>query len=82
MVRIGIVLGLFFWVSLTLATHPQSLQSFIVDLAIVVPVIFLTIYLRTLGLLVADLLRYLRVRLFVWQSKKNKDHEGGIPSAF
>lgn len=82
MIRIGIALGLFFWMSLTLAAHPQSLQAFIVDLALVVPIIFLIIYLRTLGLLFADLRRYLRVRFFVWHSKKNKDHEGGIPSTF
>jgi len=80
MIKIGIGAALFFWVSLTLATHPLYLKSFIVDLAVVGPVIFLTIYLRTLGLLVTDLRRYLRIRLFVWQAKKNENQQQGMPS--
>ena len=80
MIKIGIAVCVFFWVSLTLATHPLYLQTVIVNLALVVPVIFATIYLRTLGLFLIDLRRYLRIRLFVWQAKKSKGQQQGVPS--
>ena len=81
MIKIGIVICLFFWASLTLATHPQYMQSFIVGLALVGPVIFATIYLRTLGLFISDIRRHLRIRLFVWQTKKDKNQQARITSA-
>jgi hypothetical protein len=73
MIRVGMVICLFFWASLMLAAHPQYMQSFVVGLAVVGPIIFVTIYLRTLGLFVTELRRFMRIRLFVWHAKKDKN---------
>jgi hypothetical protein len=81
MIRIGIAASVFFWLALTLATHPEYLKSFVVCLALVVPLIFLTIYLRALGSFIIDIWRYSRIRLFVWQAKKEKNSQARLHSS-
>ena len=80
MVKVGLGVSLACTLAIMLGTHPQLLHTFRLYLALAGPLVFAAVYMRNLGLFIADFRRYLKLRFLVRETKKNEKQHAGVPS--